>query len=230
MLCIIAAMEKEMRMIENSISDARREKAGAVEVTRGRLGKCEVAVAVCGIGKVAAAVTAQSLIMQYAPAAIINTGVGGALSSELSICSMTCATDVVEHDMDTSAIGDPIGMISGINIVHIPTDKQLTERLLDTIRSLDLPAFSGCIASGDQFIADRAKKNWIKDTFGAVMCDMESGAVGHTAYLSGIPAGIIRAVSDTADDRSEMDYPTFAAIAADACAKVVIEFASRYEY
>lgn len=230
MLCIIAAMEKELALIEKSVSDAYYEYVGTIKVLRGKIGKCSVAAAICGIGKVAAAVTTQSLIMKYSPKAIINTGVGGALSPELSICSMTCASDVVEHDMDTSAIGDPIGMISGINIVHIPTDAELTARLSDTVRSLDIPLFSGCIASGDQFIADKSKKAWIADTFGAVMCDMESGAIGHTAYLAKVPVGILRAVSDTADDRAEMDYPTFAAMAADASARVIVEFASRYEY
>lgn len=43
---------------------------------------------------------------------------------------------------------------------------------------------------------------------------MEGGAVAHACLLNGVKCGVLRSISDQADGHSDMDYPTFTALAA----------------
>lgn len=66
----------------------------------------EVVLAVCGPGKVNAALCAQSMILRHHPRWILNLGVAGAGEAGVSIGDMVVASCTVQHDMDTSPIGD----------------------------------------------------------------------------------------------------------------------------
>ena len=115
---IICAMEKEANGIINAMDDKKAEIISGVTFTKGKIYGKDCVVAVCGIGKVFAALCAQSMILKYSPVLIINCGVAGGLDSRLGICDIALSSSLVQHDMDTSALGDPKGMISGINIVR----------------------------------------------------------------------------------------------------------------
>src|SRR5699024_6456393 len=98
-----------------------------VDFYRGDINGISVVVAAAGVGKVNAAVCAQTMILTYKPDYVINIGVAGGLAPELGIGDIAVAENVVEHDMDTTPIGDVPGYISGINIVRIPCDKWLCD-------------------------------------------------------------------------------------------------------
>jgi adenosylhomocysteine nucleosidase len=63
------------------------------------------------------------------------------------------------------------------------------------------------IASGDQFINSAERKAFIRDTFGAIACEMEGAAIGHVCYVGGVDFVIIRCISDNASGEAEMEYP-----------------------
>ena len=157
----------------------------------------------------------------YGVDAIINTGVAGTLSGELSIGDIAVAADVVQHDMDTSPLGDPVGLISGLNIVHMQTNSALADAVVSAIDRLGGKSLRGTIATGDVFVADAAKKAYIRDTFGAIACEMEGGAIGQVCTVNEVPFVIIRAISDGGNEESPMDYPTFVKMAAARSAAVV---------
>jgi adenosylhomocysteine nucleosidase len=185
-------------------------------------------LAVCGIGKVFAALAAQTAILKYSPALLINTGVAGALAPDLSIGDITVAESLCQHDMDTSPLGDPVGLVSGINVVHFPADIVAVEFISAAAKCLGINQVQGTIASGDQFIASREKKNYIRDNFSAIACEMEGAAIGHVCYVNKTPFAVIRAISDTADDSSHMDYGEFLKLAAERSFKVVTKFIEKY--
>ena len=127
---IIGAMKIEVETIKALMENKKSEVISGVEYIAGTLHGKEIVIAVCGIGKVAAAMCAQTMILKYAPERIINTGVGGSLSEKLAIGDIAVAESLVQHDMDTSPLGDPIGHISGINIVNIPCDEKVVDTLV----------------------------------------------------------------------------------------------------
>ena len=125
MIGIIAAMNVEMESLRSFMTDMTTETISGITFVSGTLEGKQVVTAVCGIGKVFAAMCAQTMILRYQPECIVNTGVAGTLSDKLTIGSIAVSSAVVQHDMDTSAIGDPVGLISGINKVLLPADQAL---------------------------------------------------------------------------------------------------------
>ena len=224
MIGIIAAMNVEMDGLRAHMENPVRETVSGVEFVRGTIEGREVVTAVCGIGKVFAALCAQTMILRYAPEAVINTGVAGTLTDELSIGNLAVSACVVQHDMDTSAIGDPVGLISGINMVEIPADRALTDRLCAAAQTVGVKTLTGCIASGDQFVAIPGRKTFIADTFSAIACEMEGAAVGQVCYVNRVPFCVLRAISDSADGSSHMDYPVFAQMAAEQSVRLLLAF------
>ena len=221
---IICAMEKEAEGIISAMKDVYTETVSGISFNIGKIGSRDCVVSVCGIGKVFAALCAQTMIIKYSPSLIINSGVAGGLSPELKICDIAIAQALVQHDMDTSALGDPKGLISGINMIELPCDHDTASLLGKCAEDEGIHTVSGIIASGDRFISEEKDKEFIKGTFGAIACEMEGAAVGQVCYVNAVPCCVMRAISDGGDDNAKMDYPTFAKAAAEQAIKVILRF------
>lgn len=221
---IIGAMKIEVEKLCDMAENVKKEKIGGIEFCTGTLCGHDVVIAVCGVGKVFAAMCAQAMILHYSPEMVINTGVAGALVSELRVGDVAIAENVVQHDMDTSPIGDPVGLISGINMVQIPAEAKISSALKKTALDLGMTCLSGTIASGDQFIADKTKKTYIKEAFSAIACEMEGAAIGQVCYVNGTPFGILRSISDNGDESAGMSYDKFIGVAVENSVKILTEF------
>ena len=227
MIGIIAAMQKELDLITEAMTDAVHESLGGVEFVTGKLSGYPAVCSVCGVGKVFAAMCAEAMIIRYSPELIVNTGVGGTLTSELSVGDVAVSSAVCQHDMDTTAIGDEPGLISGINRVYFEADVSAADAIEAIASELGIKTLRGTVASGDRFVASAAEKERITSLFGAVSCEMEGGAVGHVCYVNGTPFAVIRAISDDADKGACEDYPAFAAESAKKSAAIVLKLAER---
>lgn len=228
MIGIIGAMEIEVEKIKAFLTDATSEVVSGVTFVRGKFCEKDIVVAKCGVGKVFAGLCAEAMILKYDPELIINVGVAGCLDESLKIGDIVIADSVCQHDMDTSPLGDPVGMLSDINIIKIPADKKAYELFSECAKELSLPYSVGTIASGDQFVSSSDKKKYIIDNFGAKSCEMEGGAIGHVCYVNNVPFAVLRAMSDGADDGAKMDFPTFAKLAAENSTKVIKSFLSKF--
>ncbi len=225
---IIGAMHPEVEGLISALSEKREERISGIDFTSGVLEGKKVVIAGCGIGKVFASVCAQTMILRYSPRLIVNTGVAGGLASGLKTGDVIIAESLVQHDMDTSAIGDPKGLVSGINVIGFEADKRAAQILLGAAKELGLSARLGRIATGDKFIASREDKERIALDFSADACEMEGCAVAQVAYINKIPFAVVRSISDSADGEATMDYPTFMPIAAGNSAKMTLALVSRY--
>ena len=127
---IIGAMEPEVEALISALADKACEEVSGIKFYTGSLEGKRVAIAKCGIGKVFAALCAQTMIIKYSPRLLVNTGVGGALASDLKTGDIIIANSLCQHDMDTSAIGDPVGLVSGINKIYFDADRRAVEILL----------------------------------------------------------------------------------------------------
>ncbi len=210
---IIGAMKPEVEGLVALLDSPACESVSGIDFYTGELFGKRVCITQCGIGKVFAAVSCEIMILKYSPSLIVNTGVGGALSGELLPCDTVIASSLVQHDMDTSAIGDPRGLVSGINKIYFDTDARASRLLLDAAAALGLRALSGIVATGDKFIASAADKDDLANSFSAVACEMEGCAIAQTAFINNTQFAVIRAISDSADGHSTIDYPAFLPIA-----------------
>ena len=225
---IIGAMAPEVEGLVSALSEKKEQTFSGITFYCGVLEGKRVVIARCGIGKVFAAICAQTMILNYAPRLIVNTGVGGAVAAGLSTGDVVIAESLVQHDMDTSAIGDPKGLVSGINVISFEADKRAGEILLSAAKKLGLFARLGRIATGDKFIASKEEKDRIVADFGADACEMEGCAVAQVAYVNSTPFAVVRAISDSADGEATMDYPTFLPIAAKNSTEMTLALVREY--
>ena len=193
---IIGAMDLEMEALINLLEEEECATISNVTFHRGKLFGGDAVLAVCGVGKCFSAICAQTMILKYHPDRIINIGVAGGIVEGLSVGDIVVANDVVQYDMDTSAVGDPVGLISGINIVKIPCSPKLSEGLFAAAKALQIPVLAGTVASGDTFVASREKKEHIAETFDTVACEMEGGGIAQACYVNGVECAILRSSAD----------------------------------
>ena len=146
-----------------------------------------------GVGKVNAAMSTQLIISRYQPDVVLNVGVAGCFEN-VPIGTLVLATGFVQHDSDTTALGDPVGLVSTVNMVTFPTSWQEKSRL--AMDKLGLPYRTGLVATGDWFATDTPRSHWIFDTFHPLLGEMEGGAVAQVCHRNGVPFIALKSVSD----------------------------------
>ena len=209
MIGIIGAMDIEVAILRDKMVNPTVETISGVDFIRGKLEGRDVVLARSGVGKVFAAICAQTMILKYGVKAIINSGVAGTLTGELHIGDVAISTACVQHDMDTSPVGDPVGLLSGSNVVELPADTTLVGELDKVCADAGVNHRLGVIATGDQFVATHECRDWIRDQFKAIAVEMEAGSIAHVCYVNKVPFASIRVISDEASGDVHIDYMTF---------------------
>lgn len=224
-LGIIGAMQMEIENLKPSIKNPTLETISGATFIKGQINGIDVVAAVSGIGKVFAAVCTEIMILHFGVDHIINIGVAGTLVRDLKVLDVAVAESAVQHDMNTSALGDPVGLISGINVVNFEADKRLTQIVCDVLKDKGIPYQTGVIASGDMFVDTDKQRDRIRQNFKAIACEMEGGSIAHVCYINDVPFTLIRSISD--GDGSAMDYNTFAGKAAEQSIDIVLDVIAR---
>lgn len=205
-VAIIGAMDCEIEELNKNTSHNQIKNYKNFNISTGRIGKCNVIISKSGVGKVNSGITTQYIIDKYKPKYIINIGVVGSLDNTIKLGNIVIASDTVQHDFDTSVFGYAKGYMSAGADKNKPTRFYSDKHLIDIYKNKleENPEikkiYIGTIATGDCFVADKNKKQYIKEYFNAIAVDMESGAIAQTAQKNNIPFIIIRNISDTNDD------------------------------
>ncbi|MBR1779633.1 MAG: 5'-methylthioadenosine/adenosylhomocysteine nucleosidase [Clostridia bacterium] len=211
MIGIICAMEFEGHKIKNSMQEIKIHKISSINFYSGELHGMSCVVAAGGVGKVNAAVCAQTMILKYRPGFILNIGVAGGLLEDMRVCDVVISQAAVQCDVDTTALGDPKGFISTIEVTYLPCSRRLADLILK-----DASIHYGTMASSDQFIADKNKLKQVKADFGAIACDMETASIAQVCYMNNVEFLSIRAISDNINrENSHLDYEKFKAKSAE---------------
>lgn len=186
---IIVAMEKEFRLLREHIEGA--ESAG--DIVRGRIGKHEVVLQHCGIGKVNAAIGATMLISDEKPDLVMSTGVAGGASTDLHPGDIVVGNQYTYHDVYCGSECDYGQVLGQPSRFSTPTD--LVDRALSVKTEATMK--SGLMVSGDWFVDSREKMQAILDHFpDAVAVDMESTAIAQCCHRLGVQFISFRVVSD----------------------------------
>ena len=211
MIGIIGAMEEEVAHLKEAMQVEKTVERAAMTFVKGKLDGKDVVVVRSGIGKVNAGICAQILADLFEVDTLINTGVAGSLDAALDIGDIVISTDAVQHDMDVSALGDPVGQIPRMDTFAFPADERLVQLAVQANEEAnpDIHTFTGRVVSGDQFVSDGAVKERLVTQFQAKCTEMEGAAIAQAAYLNKISCVIIRAISDKADNSSTMYYAAF---------------------
>lgn len=228
---VMGAMPEEVSRLRTSLLSSRRETHGMREYAVGTLRGREVVLVFSRWGKVAAASTATTLIERFGVDVLLFTGVAGALDPALAVGDIVVARELVQHDMDASALaGIAPFEIPLLGRSSFPVRGDLVQKAQTAARqylALDLPSdiapetlrtfgistpavVSGLVASGDQFIASAHVGDALRRKLPGVLCvEMEGAAVAQVAHEHGIPFAVIRTISDRADHGAPVDFPRF---------------------
>lgn len=222
MLGIITATVEEYTALGKILPGAEKVKCQAgMEFLVGKLNGKEVVGVQAGIGKVSAAVCTQVLIDNFHPDSIINVGVAGALNPLLHVGDIVISKDAAQHDFDTCFFGDSPGFISVINKIYFEADEKLVKAADEAAEALQIPHRIGRVVTGDQFICNEEKKQWLIKQFQGDCTEMEGGSIAQACYMNGTSFVIIRAISDGASDGAPMQYEEFVNLAAERAIKLI---------
>lgn len=224
MIGIIGALDIELERLIGAMQEPVHREISGVPFTCGRLLGTDVVIARAGVGKVNAAVCAQTMALIYEPELIINSGVSGALSPDLRVGDVVIGTDVVQHDVDTTAMGDEPGFVSTVDRLSFPLDNFASTAIAAAAEELGIRAVRGRIASGDQFVASTERKEEIVRLFSAVTCEMEAGAIAHVCFLNRVSCAVIRCISDGGNEEAPMSYEEFLPLAAKNSAELTLAY------
>ncbi len=225
-LGIIGAMQIEVETLISAMADPRSQSVAGCTFYEGVLEGTPAVVVRCGVGKVNAALCAQILCSQFAVTHLVNTGIAGSLCADLDICDLVVSQDAMYHDFNCNAFGYPLGQVPGMDVIAFPADSGMIQAAQAAAEAVHPGHVRlGRIASGDQFVCSKEMKDAIIAATAGLCTEMEGAAIAQTAYRNGVPFVILRAISDKADNSAEMDYPTFEALAARRCARVVLALA-----
>ena len=224
---VIGAMAEELEYISQAVQVVAKKEIAGMLFSIGKAGDKGVVLVQSGIGKVNAAVCAQILIDSFAVDEIISVGVAGAISPKLCMGDLVIAADAVEHDMDTTAFGDPVGIIPRMEESYFKADPGLVAAAEAAAQALGLPYYVGRIGSGDQFISSPGDKERIARLVQAMCVEMEGAAIAHTCYLNHIPYVVLRAISDLASGEAQGQYEGFMQEAARRAGMLIEEMLKR---
>lgn len=229
MLGIIGAMQVEVEALKAVMTQRESRVISGMEYVKGVLDGHSVVAVVCGEGKVASAICAQTLILEYGVDAVLNTGVAGTLCGELGIQDVAVARDVVQHDMDVTALGLPLGQVPSLDVLKIPCDPAMVAALERAVAAEGCHTRTGTIASGDMFLHTAERKRLIVDHFGAIAGEMEGASIGQACYVNRVPFAVLRTISDDASGHAPASFEAFAGRAAELACAIVRKFLPELE-
>jgi adenosylhomocysteine nucleosidase len=244
-LAIISAMPEEIATVLESLTDVTKREAGGRQLHAGRFLGEPVVVAFSRWGKVAAAVTVTQLIASYPVKRVVFTGVAGGVRHGIRIGDVVVGTGLIQHDMDTRPLFARYE-VPLLGKAVFETDPGMRERLIQAARGFltdDLAAavaegerafhgisspraIQGTIASGDKFFSSSAEVENLRLRLPEVCCvEMEGAAAAQVCDEYDIPFGIVRTISDSADESAVSDFPRFTgAIARHYCVGILRRF------
>lgn len=199
--CFLSALNAEIQYLLDCSTIEKEEQLGFAKLYTLNYKDVRYFVCVSGVGKVLSGSAATACCIAHPEIdAFINIGIGGSLdASKAPLLSAILGSSFVQHDMDTSALGDPFGYLDGLKCIEIPADPVLNQKIEQACAALNIGFCRGVIASGDHFIADQKGKDVIIERFHALLIDMETAAFAEACFVYHKPFACVRIVSDAVD-------------------------------
>ena len=223
-IAVVGAMEQEIELLRESMANVKHVSFGKFSAYEGELAGKRMVLVLSGIGKVNAAVSTSWVIHQFAPDCVINTGSAGGLGKGLKVGDVVIGETVAHHDVDVTAFGYVWGQVPQLPAVFA-SDKNLICQAEKAAQVFEGAAVTqGLIVSGDRFVHSSEGVAEIRSHFPEVKAvEMEAAAIAQTCYQLEVPFVIIRAVSDSADEKADISFEEFLKTAAVSSAKMVTE-------
>lgn len=225
-IAIMGAMPEEIAPILKKLDSYKITEYACNKYYEASYKGIELVIAYSKIGKVFSTLTATTMIEHFGAQKLLFSGVAGAISPSLKVGDLVVATKLAQHDLDITAFGHPFGYVPE-GSVFVDADKDMIKISKDVAKSMGKNILEGIIATGDQFVANEERKNWIGKTFNADALEMEGGSVAVVCNALNIPFFILRSISDAADTDASFSFDEFLQTSAKESAEFVMNMVDR---
>ena len=226
---IVSAMNEEIDKLINESKSLTKNPYGGRLYYEGPLWDIDSVLVFSRWGKVAAATTITHLIDNYNIDKIIFTGVAGGIDKKINIGDIVIAKELIQHDMDARPLFERYE-IPLLGIRALKTDSYLNDKLLKASKKFLEEDIKSCIqeellkefnlsnpkiieaqiVSGDKFFSNKDEIKELKSRFPQAVCvEMEGAAVAQVCYEHKMPFSVIRTISDSADEKAQIDFMKF---------------------
>lgn len=225
-IAIMGAMSEEIAPILKKIKTYKTTEYAGNKYYEASYGGVDLVVAYSKIGKVFSTLTATTMIEHFGASLMLFSGVAGAISPELKVGDLIVASKLSQHDLDITAFGHPYGYVPE-GSVYIEADRKMIEISKAVALSMGKIVKEGIIATGDQFVANEERKNWIGKTFNADALEMEGASVAVVCDALNVPFFILRAISDAADMDASFSFDEFLETSANESAEFIMKMVDK---
>ncbi len=227
-LAIMGAMEEEITPLLEYFTDVKTIEFAKNIYYEAKYGNLNVVIAYSKIGKVFSTLTATTMIEKFGCDTLLFSGVAGGINPALKIGDLIVANKLSQHDLDITAFGHPHGYVPG-GEVFVNTDTNLKNIALEVAEQNNIKIIEGTIATGDQFVCDEKRKEFIQTTFTADALEMEGASVAVVCDALNVPCLILRAISDTADMDAGFNFEEFLVTSAKNSANFLIKVVEKLQ-
>lgn len=203
-IVLATALGLECRSLSRILTDPKPLDEGIWHGTEGLLGDVRVRIACTGVGPQRAA-RATEQIAATKPAAIIATGLAGALSAAIRPGTLILPHEIrAEHggggadEVSKEGADETSAEGNGEKTLHPAAELLATARA--SIGGDRISTTTGRLVSVAHPVTRPHQKHSLQKTSGAIAVDMESHAVLRVAEAHGVPALALRGVSDGSSD------------------------------
>lgn len=235
-IAIMGAMDQEISLLLEAMTHQKRIQKGGVEFYKGKIGKQKIILLKAGVGKVNAAYSTAVLTQNFNISALIFTGVAGGLHPEIRAGDIVIGENLLQYDFGSLNEENfelwPFYKIEGGRHegLYIEADSSLLELSLQAAKKVEfspvvksLPRiFSGTIATGDLFISNKEKANYLYSEYNSLATEMEGAAVAHICRSLDIPFIVLRSCSDNARGEALVSFTSFVGPASENAALLVL--------
>lgn len=207
-LGIMGAMPEEIAPILEKVGEYKTTEYAGNKYYEAEYSGLKLVIAYSKIGKVFSTLTASTMIQKFGIETLLFSGVAGAVNPDLKVGDLVVATKLAQHDLDITAFGHPNGFVPE-GKVFVESDDNLRRLSKEVAEELGLKVLEGTIATGDQFVCDVNRKDFIATTFKADALEMEGASVAVVCDALNIPFFILRAISDAADMDASFSFDEF---------------------
>ena len=227
-LAIMSALPQEAATLHALMRDVREHEIAGRVFYSGELAGAPVVLVYAHVGKVAAALSATTLLHRFDVEKVLFFGVAGGVGDGVGIGDVVIADGLFFHDLDARPIFErfevpnlsrsivPVDMALADQIARASADfaKAYAAQFDDALRArikIEQPKIHrGLVATGDKFVygaeAGRAIAALKTRT---VAVEMEGAAVAQVCYEFGVPCAVVRTISDAADTAAPAEFDVF---------------------
>ncbi len=191
MIGVVIAMQSEADILLDEMQIVRSLTVSGKNVHVGKVYGKDVAVCVCGVGKVNAALGSQILISKFDAKKLLNFGVAGGLNNGTELCQVYQIKAAVQFDFD----------LTQLNGTKIGTLDEYTENYL-CLNLLKADFAKKNLGTSDRFNDSPNDYKLLTEELNADIRDMEGAAIVQAAFAAQLPVYSVKAISDVAGSGS----------------------------